>query len=263
MRKTAAFLACVCLAAGVVSLVASCSSSDDSSGAGDASSGDEAVVRFDSGGGLDVATDDVADAADASACAPMALASPPTYKPPRAPTTACTRPQIDAFVAGCLTSPTAVSCQTFQQANGGCYACLDSTSADPTRGPVVYYADRGFVSVNVSGCFGIVLGDTSADGCGAADELLRDCDEAACETSCKVGKANSDLKAFAACKTAAEKTGGPCASYVPADSTKCQGIIADASAVSVCYGTSGETFEQRFTDLALLFCGGASDAGAD
>ena len=261
MRPLASLLVCAAFVAGAFTTFASCSSSDDSS-ATDSGTGDETAVRFDSGGS-DSGGDDSSTTEEDSAtsCQPVALATPPTYVPPRAQQAACSQDQIDGFKSSCLTSPTGAGCTTYKTANPTCYACLDSTSTDPTRGPIVYYANRAIGTLNVSGCFGLLLGDTSPNSCAAADELLRDCEEAACEVSCDVAHNTSNLTAFNACKKAAEST--VCSSYLPADSNRCAGIIADASPVALCYGTSGETFAQRFNDLALLFCGAAPSDGGD
>ncbi len=202
------------------------------------------------------ATSPSVDAADVSedagsTCAPANVHGyVPTWTPPKAPQSACTQADIDAYAA-CLDADDASSaaCTSWGGADAStssaCRSCLaDSKGTDPAWGPLVDVGSSGSVrEVNVSGCMSIVLHDTGA-GCAGSFQALQDCESAACADDCR----GETTDALASCIALADATG--CSNFVgPAACIYDAGIAAAG-----CFGPAQGTFGERFAAVAAVFC---------
>ena len=127
----------------VAALVYGCSSNSDSGGndAGnqEASTREaaarEAAASSGNGGGADVFV-------PLGCPVPDALTGwmAPSYLPPKHDPTACTRQDIIDYSMACITSQQAPrDCPVYRTTHVGCAACLESTAADPTWGPLVFW----------------------------------------------------------------------------------------------------------------------------
>jgi len=135
-------------------------------------------------------------------------------------------------------------CKAYKTANAACATCVESSSTDPTWGPVVFHGARQFYDYNYGGCIANVTGDLTATGCGAAETRYLECRRAAC-TSCLPAGLPRDYAPFYACestlatdKLCAEELMGlstACASYFgakPKDACQAAGLSSDDSSVS-------------------------------
>ena len=100
----------------------------------------------------------------------------------------------------------------FQQANPACAQCMETSSTDPTYGPVVVDAVDGLATPNVAGCVALTTKDTSSTGCGAKVQAASQCELAACVPNCQVPPTDqTSFVAFSGCLDQAAQ--GPCAKY--------------------------------------------------
>jgi hypothetical protein len=127
----------------------------------------------------------VPDAGPPDAGPPPCMASslsgfqPSAWVPPRPVQKVCTSDDIDTYWNVCvMLSALPIQCQQFVANHAACAACLSPTGSDGGTGPLL--AKAGAVDVNVGGCIALGLADSSAQGCGAREQQVRDCVSFAC-----------------------------------------------------------------------------------
>ncbi len=162
---------------------------------------------------------------------------------------------IQAYYEDCFGSGmTKAACDGFAAANPTCKACIESAETATAYGPLVLA--NGFVEANVAGC--IELESPSNFACAQAQQVLSDCELAACAANCVVVD-QASLLAYENCATEADQTG--CLAYDTG--AMCLGQEVEAGAgegpESICSAT---TFEEFYDAIVPLFCGeGVADGG--
>lgn len=187
-----------------------------------------------------------ADASDASACYPHALAGfSPTWHPPPA-LGACTMVQLQTFAHCMFDSTPDASCPAFfaSAANAGCNSCMNTPSTASHWGTFV--SSHGFLDLNVAGCIARLSGDVSSAGCGAKYGALMECREAMCDPYCSAPSDRYEcLSNASACTTVVDL--GSC-STLPQAAEPCDPAGLDAVGATIRYGN--------------IFCrNGSPDAG--
>jgi hypothetical protein len=197
-----------------------------------------------------------------SSCMPgMPVVADITWTPPRPPNPAgCSDAQIQGYFTACLPG-TSTSCMPWIGSNMDCYNCLFSTAyKDSTFGPIISNGG-GVVYANTGGCIALELGDTSSTGCGATTWELSECEDLSCSVNCPLN--NGDPNAFMeyqACTTDAETS--TCDSYYTKYEACASGQIAEAGAALAPCNLGASTFQDLYTSIATVFCGGyPADAG--
>lgn len=183
---------------------------------------------------------------DASSCLPgdVSTFQPPSYRPATPVYQGrCTADVLGAAWAAC-SSPTDSSCVTWRAANADCAACLFSKDTAPRFGPSI--VRRGYLEVNVAGCLEL-RGGAAGLSCAKAVQASDACTAEACSANCPVTGPPS-LDAFERCVDIAGGSG--CAAF--AQKAKCAEAVSTVPA-GIC--VRGATAEQRFRDIASLFCG--------
>src|SRR5439155_20900942 len=173
----------------------------------------------------------------------------PAWKPPRAPTNACTMEQIQDYYDACQgTAATTGTCDAFRRniQNTNCIQCLITSDSRSTAGAIVRWSN-GSVSANVAGCIALTEGNLTDSSCGARLFALYECENAACD----VCSAGADDDALKACKTNADATS--CSAYKSASD------CAARADFDRCY--FGDDFRYYFLGLGLFFCSSVDDAG--
>jgi hypothetical protein len=118
-----------------------------------------------------------------------------------------------------------------------------STQDESAYGALVLVANGSAVA-NISGCIGIVDGDTSDTGCAAKYQVYEECLTAACE-GCQA------FESYTSCKDAAGQ--GVCRSYWQAATCSSKPLY------NICRSYS--TFDEYFFAMAQIFCLSGPDGG--
>jgi hypothetical protein len=153
----------------------------------------------------------------------------------------CTSDELDLYWTSCL-APNAlpIGCEQFNANHAACEKCL-FPDADAGSGPL--RVSPGKVTPNYGGCIGLLLGDPSAQGCGAHEQTARDCATYVC----------SQCSAGSTCETDARQ--GACASQQMA-------TCAELAVAAPCVLSQGA--QADFRRIALTFCASSSARpGAD
>lgn len=213
-------------------------------------------------------------AADGGTCSPHpvpnATSPVPAYKPYGQRPNACSAVQLAGFYAACIDGARSQTCQSWQNTNTGCNACIFTTSSAASWGPIIGVG-AGDIPFNIGGCFGISLNEgASTTGCGAARWALDRCIRAACPVAdCVADPKNptaAEEAALAACRgAAADENAGACKEAIAQFRTKCAALDSDAGASAVehnCPIGEGVPREQFVIAIGNAFCGSLSDGDA-
>src|SRR5258708_5025249 len=123
------------------------------------------------------------DGGDAGAgCSPIAVDAAFPFVPPAPRRAICTTTQVQALYDGCWgTSATNATCNAFYgaPANSPCIACMITPSTASSWGALVEFPDK-VTYANVGGCMALAAADAGGPSCGAAEQALVRCDNAAC-----------------------------------------------------------------------------------
>jgi hypothetical protein len=153
---------------------------------------------------------------------------------------------VNAFLAACVNSATATSCNTWLANNPTCTACIAPMSEGGVgeNSGALLFDSVGDAELNVPGCVQLVDGNTT---CAAPLEELTLCELDACDSmACQMASATD----YANCTTAADNQA--CASQVSAANAACGASdSADGGALSVCQ--SSTTLE--LTTVIYKICG--------
>jgi hypothetical protein len=176
----------------------------------------------------------------------------PHWKPPRAPTHACSEEQIQAYYDACrggMATPS--TCETFTLTieNTTCIQCLVTTASRATFGAIIRWSD-GSVSANVGGCIAVTEGDLSDSGCGARVLAKDECEDSACASCARDNEQHQ--AAFDRCRANSEAT--VCNTYAVA--AECAERHPEDDR---CF--FGDDFRSNFLGVGAFFCAN-SDAGA-
>ena len=174
-----------------------------------------------------------------------------TWTPPRPiNATACSDAQITGYYAACLNGGS--GCATFEgaTANKACVACINSNITDSAYGPLIAVPNN-VVYANIGGCIALVSGDVTATGCGAKAWMASECEDKACSDNC----AGATFNEYQTCTNAAAQ--GTCANE---EKAVCD--LSDAGNVTDTCNLNASTFEELYTSITAVFCGGyPADAG--
>jgi len=174
-----------------------------------------------------------------------------TWTPPRPINpTGCSDAQIAGYFAACLNGGS--TCSTFEgaQANKACVACINSNITDSAYGPLIAVPNN-VVYANIGGCIALVSGDVSSTGCGAKAWEASECEDKACTDNCQ-GATFAD---YQKCTNAAAS--GTCANE---EKAVCD--LSDAGNVTAACNLNASTFQDLYTSITTVFCGGyPADAG--
>jgi hypothetical protein len=189
---------------------------------------------------------------DVATCQPSDVnAGDLTWTPPRPINpSGCSDAQISGYFAACLNGGS--GCSTFEgaTANKACVACINSLITDSAYGPLIAVPNN-VVYANIGGCIALVTGDVSATGCGAKAWEASECEDKACSDNC-VGAQFAD---YQNCTKAAAT--GTCANE---EKAVCD--LSDAGNVTAACNLNAKTFQDLYTSIATVFCGGyPADAG--
>ncbi len=174
-----------------------------------------------------------------------------TWTPPRPINpTGCSDAQITGYFNACLNGGT--TCAAFEgaSANTACVACINSQSTDSAYGPLIAVPNN-VVYANTGGCIALVTGDVTSSGCGAKTWEASECEDKACSDNC----AGAQFADYQKCTSAAAQ--GTCA-----DEEKAICDLSDAGNVTAECNLNASTFQDLYTSIATVFCGGyPADAG--
>lgn len=233
-----------------------CSSSGDSSGAPpDAGCGNCVVDAAKPDAPHDAAP---IDAAVTCAPADVTTFQPPTYVPAvGASQGKCTPAQIQSFYDDCLApNATQATCAPFSRSTGtaenkACAACIVTADSATSYGAIVEH--KGVVNINIPGCMELT---DPAGGlmCAKAYQAADACDRAACAANCPVTD-DASFQLYQACLQQAG--GGGCKSY--AQGSACASAEADGGPAARCF--MGQSFQDLYSIVVPIFCGGSGDAG--
>jgi hypothetical protein len=201
-------------------------------------------------------------------CAPGSVASfKPTWHPPRTPTSACTKTQIDSYLQ-CLndaaTTLNPPSCAEWSgalsAADSSCLTCLSSNESDSQYGPLVALPTE--LLINLAGCIALAEGKVDGSGCGGSLQADQQCQRAACLATCPTAS-SSQVASEVICEEDANLlpadggAGGVCAKF--ALRATCAGAIADGDAGTTaerqCFGAGDGGTNATFEAVSLAFCG--------
>jgi len=250
-------------AIGVLALSSNgCSSS--SSGSSDDDGGGDAKPRLDAG-----------DTDSGAACKPADVKSfQPTWQPPGVTLGSCSPTQIDGFITGCFAdASTPQSCAAFRSANAACDKCVVTGNDGPKLGVIVVPPQgQGLPTFNIAGCLAITANDLSANSCGAKEQAIEQCVEAACTDNCPIPSSSAAssqeidaaITAFNNCEDSAAADG--CAAFN--GSASCLDDLAgDGGPGAKCFVDASDPNHDVLLarNLIQLFCGGAvvGDGGSD
>lgn len=208
---------------GVVHPDASGSGSGSGSSSGSGSGSGSSSGSGDDGGGSS------SGASDGGACpGPVSSSMISQYATVKQTLNACSSTQISGFVQACTGMTGSMSaCQSWQQANMSCLACMVGNPAN-TGALLLDSSGMQIVDFNVPGC--IALKDTT-NGPACAKALTPDlyCDDYACG-GC------ADQNTFNTCIGTVEGTGGSCAMYGGPVQTSCASDFGDAGVANTACG---------------------------
>jgi hypothetical protein len=174
-----------------------------------------------------------------------------TWTPPRPiNATGCSDAQIAGYYAACLSGGS--GCSTFEgaAANTACVKCINSNITDSAYGPLIAVPNN-VVYANIGGCIALVSGDVTSSGCGAKAWEASECEDKACSDNC-VG---ADFATYQKCTNSAAS--GTCATE---EKAVCD--LSDAGNVTAMCNLNASTFQDLYTAITTVFCGGyADDAG--
>jgi hypothetical protein len=234
-------------------IVVACSSSSDSTFAGDPPKPDaepDAPGTFlPDGGGPDGGE---GGAKTCTATLPQPFT--PTWKAPTRTAAACTTEELKQYWDACLANAAKTegdgTCAKFKTDHAACGACAEP---DDKSGPIQWQLSRKFYTLNVAGCIAVQQTgtDAGASGCGEAYNAAVQCSRESC-LSC-ITEANS-FPLFSECQKGVGMK-GICKSYETAQGSACQGYKDTGSPALECFPKGTEAQEPFFTRVVGLFCG--------
>lgn len=257
MQKPSAFLLTMFMLGASSAIVAACSDDDESTfGEGKPEAGADSPGTFnvDGGGGDDGSLP--GDAEPGAKCEPVI---PDGYKPawnPPSRTDAgpgpCSDGDVAAYYDACLASlgsPDAGSaCDAWKTANAACTTCIEPAD---NSGPIQWYQQRYYYTLNVAGCIAIKQEKFGETDCGGAYNAAVTCEREACSGCFKTG--SSTFGDFRTCQNAASMV-GICKSLETQQSATCSGVKGDP-ATSPCFKGTSEDEKTFFTRAIGIFCG--------
>lgn len=247
MRRIEARFSAVAVAVvSVGALAYGCSSSSAGGGSGNPEAGvQEAAPQEATGASSGSGTPDVFVPLGCPVPDGLSGWMPPAYVPAKHDPSACTAQDIVDYAAACITSQKApLDCPVYRQNHVGCAGCLESQSADPTWGPLVFWPN-GQTDFNRSGCLELLAGASAS--CPSKLQALDQCSHAACDVTCALA-----MTYYQGLCTNSAYT-GPCMNY--AMSSLCAAVDAGGSPEALCQ-VSGGTREALLLRFAPYFCGG-------
>lgn len=162
---------------------------------------------------------------------------------------ACTTDELLDYYNACLADPNKKDpCTAFKAAHDKCVKCTEPTD---NSGPIQWFMDRLYYTLNVPSCIALVEGNTGDDSCGAAYNAVLQCTRVACEGCLATGGSfDTDFKS---CRTNAQGT-GLCKSYDAVRADACKGVTdAGSDAILTC-AQGSSTPAEHFTRVMALFC---------
>jgi hypothetical protein len=232
------------------------------------------------GGGTDARPDRVTSSGDGSTndagpCTPQAVAKPteptPAYKPYRKEA-ACSDAQLQGFYTACVDdNATSATCQSWEDNNPACDACLITPGTAANWGPIIGIG-RGDAPFNIAGCFGITLNEgASTTGCGAARWAFDRCLRSACPLANCFADINNTTQAEEAAyqqctNDAADENTGVCKAATVALNTACAALDNDAMAAVLDQNCAlGDNVSLHDFTIAITrtFCGGGDGGVSD
>lgn len=254
-KRAVLLLVAQCVAASSL-VVAACSSNESIAPS-------EVVLGADAGDGAieDATLLDAPDvlSVDARARVPRAPERRGRWIPPRPwHQGLCTPAEVSELAAACFESePNAPACTTFIKEHPACLACAMSQDTDPTRGPIISFANNNYWELNFVGCIANALGDTSVSGCGAAYGQGDDCARVSC-SGCLPIESQAGVYELRACMDAKEISKF-CALEFNLFGVRC-GALSDTSPDNP-INTCKNDYSVR--DYVTMWCGSPADAGTD
>ncbi|MBI5534338.1 MAG: hypothetical protein HY898_16565 [Deltaproteobacteria bacterium] len=254
-------------------LVFGCSSSDSSGAAGGGTGGSGGTAEA----GPDVTPDQVvADTApdkadtgkDAKACEPQSVSGwTASWKPPSGKYQGkCKAGETVALMEACFgANATESGCAAAETQYADCNTCLYTDDTASQWGPVVYFSGVELYDRNEGGCFALLMGDTSATGCGAKLNAAYDCGIASCGGVCPTST-DAEYEAFNNCIASAAADAAFCKTYQDAaDACATAALAADGGeALNACVWGDSEDWLVVAERIGEIFCGvEPSDGGAD
>ncbi len=187
-----------------------------------------------------------------SACTPKI---PATFQPAwKAPTkkSACAPAELQGYYDACLTPASADAgdpCKAFNEAHAECGACVE---APDNAGPIQWHRNRVYYTLNVAGCFALLLNQTAEGQCPAAYAASVQCQRESCEKC--FDSPDVTFSVFQKCQQSAKEDS--CKSYDATFKSLCSSAVSAADAGVVdCQPKSSETAKEHFTRVMGIFCG--------
>ncbi len=250
MHKGRAFLS-IGLTVGLFALaVAACES--ETSSAFDENEKDGGAV--DTGPGFN--TDGNTTGLDANGPVSCNPSLPATFKPEWKPPTksaACDADELGEYFDKCLTNqaPDAGDpCKEWATAHDTCAKCIEPTD---NTGPIQWYRDRYYYTLNVAGCLAILRNEMAEGQCPETYAASIQCQRASCDDCFRVEHAT--FPDFQKCQSSAR--GSACAGYEGKIGTICGKTYndPDGGAYDCFRSNQDKDQKQHFVRVEGIFCG--------
>ena len=180
----------------------------------------------------------------------------PKWDAPAAPATPgpCTDATVGTYYDECLAtlgkSDHQTRCDAWKSANAACGQCVEPAN---NTGPIQWFQNRFYYTLNVAGCIGIQQGNKFADTeCGFAFGASVNCNRDACAGCFGSGATFPD---FTNCQNAAKMV-GICKTLNASAGTGCPGDLQTADATKGCFKSvaPAEETKTHFTRVMGYFC---------
>lgn len=257
MEKGPALVAAI-LFLSIPALAAACSGSDDSTfnnnGGSDASFDAPGTFQFDSSPGPDGSSDGTAPVQ----CKPtIADSYTAHWDAPTKPTKPgpCSTTDITGYYTECLATlgkpDGKTQCNTWMGANAACGKCIEPTN---NSGPIQWYQDRFYFTINVGGCVAVEQDKYATTDCGGAYSEAVNCARDACDGCFKTP--NATFQDFISCEKAAQNQ-GLCASLQKQQASVCPADLSSTDPTKECFRQMANTEDLQtfYTRVIGIFCG--------
>lgn len=185
-------------------------------------------------------------------CSPSLPATfAPAWKPPTK-AAACDQGELADYYDRCVKATgvdAGADCKAWLSAHGGCSSCLEPKD---NNGPIQFYRDRFYYTLNVSGCLSLLRNEPGDGTCPAAYSASIQCQRESCD-GCVI-QDGAQFADFQRCQQSAKTTG--CKTYEDKIGQLCDPTFNDPDGGAyACFRPSGEDERTHFLRVEGIFCG--------
>lgn len=246
MQKGLAFLSVSVSATFLVLLAVACGENDTS----EFVEKDGTDASFDTGPGF-VVDANTEDGSAPVSCSPVTPAAAPAWKAP-AKSAACSEQELGEYYDACLTPndlDAGDPCETWRDAHTQCRDCIEPAD---NSGPIQWYRDRYYYTLNVAGCIALERNEPSEGQCPAAYNAAIQCRRDACDGCFQAP--NATFQDFQKCQGSAK--GSVCSSYSTTLGNVCGSTYddPDGGAYDCFRKNEDESPKGHFVRVEGIFC---------